>query len=339
MPNVSMRQLLEAGVHFGHQTRRWNPKMKRYIFAERNGIHIIDLAKTVKGLEEALEFVRQTVAQGDSILFVGTKKQAQEPVAEEATRAEMPYVNQRWLGGMLTNFVTIRKRLGLLDQLEAQQQNGEFERLTKKEASVKIEALNKLQRTLGGIRKMRRLPGAMFVIDPQREHIAVIEARKLEIPVIGTGDTNVDPDMLDYVIPANDDAIRAIRLLCSLIADAAVEGGHERAARPVEEPVAIVEEHEEASDEMVAALAAGGTFSFEPEPDEEELLPADRAIEAEDAEEEPEPEPARVTPARPAARTGAARTGATRPGAARTGARRPAASKDKAQPSDEEDAG
>jgi small subunit ribosomal protein S2 len=186
---------------------------------------------------------------------------------------------------------------------------------------------------------MRRLPGAMFVIDPQREHIAVIEARKLEIPVIGTGDTNVDPDMLDYVIPANDDAIRAIRLLCSLIADAAVEGGHERAARPVEEPAAIVEEHEEASDEMVAALAAGGTFSFEPEPDEEELLPADRAIEAEDAEEEPEPEPARATPARPAARTGAARTGAPRPGAARTGARRPAASKDKATPSDEEDAG
>jgi len=339
MPTVSMRQLLEAGIHFGHQTRRWNPKMKRYIFAERNGIHIIDLAKTVKGLEEALEFVRQTVAQGDTILFVGTKKQAQEPIAEEATRAEMPYVNQRWLGGMLTNFVTIRKRLGLLDQLEAQQQNGEFERLTKKEASVKTETLNKLLRTLGGIRKMRRLPGAMFVIDPQREHIAVIEARKLEIPVIGTGDTNVDPDMLDYVIPANDDAIRAIRLLCSLIADAAVEGGHERAARPVDEPVAIVEEQEEASDEMVAALAAGGTFSFEPEPDEEELLPADRAIEAEEADEEAEPEPARTAPARPAARAGAARTGAARPGAARTGTRRPAASKDKAEPSEEEDAG
>jgi small subunit ribosomal protein S2 len=313
--------------------------MKRYIFAERNGIHIIDLAKTVKGLEEALEFVRQTVAQGDTILFVGTKKQAQEPIAEEATRAEMPYVNQRWLGGMLTNFVTIRKRLGLLDQLEAQQQNGEFERLTKKEASVKTETMTKLLRTLGGIRKMRRLPGAMFVIDPQREHIAVIEARKLEIPVIGTGDTNVDPDMLDYVIPANDDAIRAIRLLCSLISDAAVEGGHERAARPVEEPVAIVEEHEEASDEMVAALAAGGTFSFEPEPDEEELLPADRAVEAEEAEEEAEPEPARAAPARPAARAGAARTGAARPGAPRTGTRRPAASKDKAKPADEEDAG
>ena len=299
MPSVSMRQLLEAGVHFGHQTRRWNPKMRPYIFAERNGIHIIDLAQTVRGLESALDFVRQTVANGDTILFVGTKKQAQEPIAEEATRAEMPYVNQRWLGGMLTNFVTIRKRLGLLDQLDARQQNGEFERLTKKEASLLTDERAKLQRTLGGIRKMRRLPGAMFVIDPQRERIAVIEARKLEIPVIGTGDTNVDPDMLDYVIPANDDAIRAIRLLCTMVADAAVEGGHERAARPMEEPVAVVEEQEEASDEMVAALAAGGTFSFEPEPDEDELLPAEAAVEAEEPEEEAAP--VRPVPVRPAA--------------------------------------
>jgi small subunit ribosomal protein S2 len=308
-----MRQLLEAGVHFGHQTRRWNPKMRRYIFAERNGIHIIDLAKTVKGLEAALEFVRQTVAAGDTVLFVGTKKQAQEPIAEEATRAEMPYVNQRWLGGMLTNFVTIRKRLGLLDQLEARQHNGEFERMTKKEASLLTDEMAKLQRTLGGIRRMRRLPGAMFVIDPQRERIAVIEARKLEIPVIGTGDTNVDPDMLDYVIPANDDAIRAIRLLCTLIADAAAEGGRERAARPAEEPIAVVEEQEEASDEMVAALAAGGTFSFEPEPDEDELLPAEAAAEVEEADEEPEPAAARPAPARPAG----ARPGARRPVAAK----------------------
>ena len=276
MPSVSMRELLEAGVHFGHQTRRWNPKMRPFIFAERNGIHIIDLAQTVRRLDTALDFVRETVARGDSILFVGTKKQAQEPVSEEATRAEMPYVNQRWLGGMLTNFVTIRKRLGLLDQLEARQQNGEFERLSKKEASRLTDELTRLQRTLGGIRKMRRLPGAMFVVDPQREHIAVVEARKLEIPVIGTGDTNVDPDLLDYVIPANDDAIRAIRLLCTLVADAAVEGARERASRPVEEPIAVVEEEEEASDEMMAALAAGGTFSFEPEPDEEELLPVER---------------------------------------------------------------
>ena len=227
MPTVSMRQLLEAGVHFGHQTRRWNPKMRTYIFAERNGIHIIDLAQTVRGLDEALQFVSETVARGDTVLFVGTKKQAQEPIAEEATRAEMPYVNQRWLGGMLTNFVTIRKRLGLLDQLEARQANGEFERMSKKEASKLTEEQAKLQRTLGGIRKMRRLPGALFVIDPQREQIAVTEARKLEIPVIGTGDTNVDPDLLDYVIPANDDAIRAIRLLCTLV----VGRGHRGRAR------------------------------------------------------------------------------------------------------------
>jgi small subunit ribosomal protein S2 len=306
MPSVSMRQLLEAGVHFGHQTRRWNPKMRPYIFAERNGIHIIDLAQTVRRLDAALDFVRETVARGDTILFVGTKKQAQEPVADEATRAEMPYVNQRWLGGMLTNFVTIRKRLGLLDQLEARQQNGEFERLSKKEASRLTDELTRLQRTLGGIRKMRRLPGAMFVVDPQRERIAVIEARKLEIPVIGTGDTNVDPDLLDYVIPANDDAIRSIRLLCTLVSEAAIEGAQERASRPVEEPVAVVEEEEEASDEMMAALSAGGTFSFEPEPDEEELLPVDAAEEV----EEPE---APVERERPAHRAAAPRRPATAP--------------------------
>jgi small subunit ribosomal protein S2 len=200
---------------------------------------------------------------------------------------------------MLTNFVTIRKRLGLLDQLDARQMNGEFERLSKKEASRLMEEQAKLQRTLGGIRKMRRLPGAMFVIDPQRERIAVVEARKLEIPVIGTGDTNVDPDLLDYVIPANDDAIRAIRLLCTMVADAALEGAQERAARPLDEPIAVVEEHEEASDEMVAALAAGGTFSFEPEPDEDELLPAETAAEPEEAEEE-EPVAVRAAPVRSA---------------------------------------
>jgi small subunit ribosomal protein S2 len=296
MPSVSMRQLLEAGVHFGHQTRRWNPKMRPYIFAERNGIHIIDLAQTVQRLDLALDFVRETVARGETILFVGTKKQAQEPIAEEATRSQMPYVNQRWLGGMLTNFVTIRKRLGLLDQLEARQQAGEFERMSKKEASRLSDELNRLMRMLGGMRKMRRLPGAVFVIDPQRERIAVTEARKLEIPVIGTGDTNVDPDLLDYIIPANDDAIRAIRLLCTVVADAALEGAEERAARPPEEMAAVVEEQEEASDEMVAALAAGGTFSFEPEPDEDELLPseqlAEEGVEATELAAAPPAEPA-----------------------------------------------
>jgi len=278
---VSMRQLLEAGVHFGHQTRRWNPKMRPYIFAERNGIHIIDLAQTVQRLDVALDFVRQTAARGDGVLFVGTKKQAQEPIAEEAARAGMPYVNQRWLGGMLTNFVTIRKRLALLDQLEARQANGDFDRMTKKEAAKLTEQMTRLQRTLGGMRRMKRLPGAMFVVDPHREHIAVTEARKLEIPVVGTGDTNIDPDELDYIIPANDDAIRAIRLLCGLVADAAVAGQHDRAARTETEPeiVAGVPVEESGADELLSAMAAGQTLTFEPEPDEEELLPG-RAVPA-----------------------------------------------------------
>jgi small subunit ribosomal protein S2 len=273
-----MRQLLEAGVHFGHQTRRWNPKMRPFIFAERNGIHIIDLAQTAQRLEAALDFVRETVARGEPVLFIGTKKQAQEPVAQEAVRAGMPYINKRWLGGMLTNFVTIKKRIGLLDQLEARQQAGEFERLPKKEAAKLTEELAKLNSILGGIRKMKRLPGAVFIVDPHRERIAVTEANKLEIPVVGTGDTNVDPDELDFIIPANDDAIRAIRLLCSLVADAAIEGANERAARatmePEPEPMVVEPEYDdvEASDALVAALAGGGALSFAPD-EEEDLLP------------------------------------------------------------------
>jgi small subunit ribosomal protein S2 len=289
MPSVSMRQLLEAGVHFGHQTRRWNPKMRTYIFAERNGIHIIDLAQTVKGLDEALAAVREIVARGETILFVGTKKQAQEPISAEAARAGMPYVNQRWLGGMLTNFVTIKKRIGLLDQLEARRDSGEFERLPKKEAARLTDELNKLDHTLGGIRRMRRLPGAIFVIDPHREKIAVTEAIKLEIPVVGTGDTNVDPDDLTYVIPANDDAIRSIRLLCQLVADACLEGTAERATR-VSEPELEDEEdqeiaaatafEEQAADDLLAAIASGGVASFDPELDEDDLLPGARAARA-----------------------------------------------------------
>jgi small subunit ribosomal protein S2 len=273
-----MRQLLEAGVHFGHQTRRWNPKMRPFIFAERNGIHIIDLAQTAQRLEVALDFVRETVARGEPVLFIGTKKQAQEPVAQEATRAGMPYINKRWLGGMLTNFVTIKKRIGLLEQLEARQGAGEFERLPKKEAAKLTEDLGKLTLTLGGIRKMKRLPGAVFIVDPHRERIAVTEANKLEIPVVGTGDTNVDPDELDFIIPANDDAIRSIRLLCSLVADAAIEGAGERAARvtmePEPEPMAPEPEYDDAgaSDALVAALAGGAALSFAPD-EEEDLLP------------------------------------------------------------------
>ena len=279
MPPVSMRQLLEAGVHFGHQTRRWNPKMRPFIFAERNGIHIIDLAQTVKRLDVALDAVRETVARGEAVLFIGTKKQAQEPIAQEATRAGQPYVNKRWLGGMMTNFVTIKKRIGLLDQLEARQQAGDFERLAKKEAAILTEELNKLSATLGGIRKMRRLPGMVFIIDPHRERIAVTECVKLEIPIGGTGDTNVDPDELDYIIPANDDAIRSIRLLCALVADAAIEGQRERASRMEREPEAPEagpqeqEFDETPSDELMAALAGGGALSFEPDMDEDELLP------------------------------------------------------------------
>ena len=291
MPSVSMRQLLEAGVHFGHQTRRWNPKMKPFIFAERNGIHIIDLAQTVQRLDVALEFVRETVARGDQVLFVGTKKQAQEPVLQEATRANQPFVNKRWLGGMLTNFTTIKKRIALLEQLEARQQNGDFERMTKKEAAKLTEEMVKLQGTLGGMRKMKRLPGAIFIVDPHRERIGVTEANKLEIPVVGTGDTNVDPDELDYIIPANDDAIRAIRLLCTLVADAAIEGARERSARSAEpevmEPMVASEPEEEipgATDELVAALAGGAALSFDPGiDDDDDLLPGDRVARAEAA--------------------------------------------------------
>jgi small subunit ribosomal protein S2 len=305
MPTVSMRQLLEAGVHFGHQTRRWNPKMKPYIFAERNGIHIIDLAQTVKRLDSALEFVTETAARGESILFVGTKKQAQEPVMQEAIRAGQPYVTKRWLGGMMTNFVTIRKRIGLLDQLEARQLAGDFDRLPKKEAAHLTEELNKLQATLGGIRKMKRQPGAMFIVDPHRERIAVTEANKLEIPVVGTGDTNVDPDELDYIIPANDDAIRAIRLLCQLVADAAIEGAQLRAARSSEpevaEPASADDEpefDEAAAADLVAQLAAGGTLSFDPESEDDDLLPG--AARPDASTETAAPAPAAPAPAAPA---------------------------------------
>jgi small subunit ribosomal protein S2 len=294
VPSVSMRQLLEAGVHFGHQTRRWNPKMRPFIFAERNGIHIIDLAQTVQRLDVALEAVRETVARGDQVLFVGTKKQAQEPIVSEATRANMPYVQKRWLGGMLTNFTTIKKRIGLLEQLEARQQAGDFERMTKKEAAKLTEEMIKLQGTVGGMRKMKRLPGMVFIVDPHRERIAVTEANKLEIPVVGTGDTNVDPDELDFIIPANDDAIRSIRLLCALVAEAAIEGARERSTRAAEpeviESIPLVESDDEvpgASEELVAALAGGAALTFEPDADDDDLLPGDRVARAEAAVAEP----------------------------------------------------
>ena len=224
MAVVSMKQLLEAGVHFGHQTRRWNPKMKEYIFTERNGIYIIDLQKTVRMIDTAYEFVKDVVANGDSVLFIGTKKQAYEAIREEANRCGMYYVNERWLGGMLTNFSTIRSRVQRLKQLEQMEEDGAFEVLPKKEVLGLHKEHEKLERFLGGIRDMNRLPGAVFIVDPRKERIAVAEARKLHIPIVAIVDTNCDPDEIDYVIPGNDDAIRAIRLLTGLMADAVIEG-------------------------------------------------------------------------------------------------------------------
>ncbi|MGI9952009.1 30S ribosomal protein S2 [Moorellaceae bacterium AZ2] len=224
MAIISMKQLLEAGVHFGHQTRRWNPKMAPYIFTERNGIYIIDLQRTVKKIEEAYNFVRDTASNGGKILFVGTKKQAQESIKEEAQRCGMYYVNVRWLGGTLTNFATIRRRIERLKELERMEEDGTLELLPKKEAMTLRKERERLERFLGGIKDMRQLPDALFVVDPRKERIAVAEARRLGIPVVAIVDTNCNPDEIDYVIPGNDDAIRAIKLLTSKIADAVLEG-------------------------------------------------------------------------------------------------------------------
>jgi small subunit ribosomal protein S2 len=221
---ISMKQLLEAGVHFGHQTRRWNPKMARFIFQERNGIYIIDLQKTVIKLREVYEVVSEMSRRGKIFLFVGTKKQAQDVVKEEAERAGMYFINQRWLGGTLTNFQTIQKRISRLRELEKQRDTGMFEVLTKKEVSKLEDELNRLERFLGGIKEMPRLPDAVFIVDPRKERIAVLEARKLKIPIIAVIDTNCDPDEIDYAIPGNDDAIRAVKLMTAKIADAIIEG-------------------------------------------------------------------------------------------------------------------
>ncbi len=224
MSVISMKQLLEAGVHFGHQTRRWNPKMSEYIFAERNGIYIIDLQKTVKNLEVAYNFVRDLSLEGKDILFVGTKKQAQESVKEEAIRCEMPYVDARWLGGMMTNFNTITLRIKRLNQLRKMQEDGTFDLLPKKEViKLKLE-IEKLEKFMGGIQNMKKLPGALFIVDPRKERIAVSEAKKLNIPIVAIVDTNCDPDEIDYVIPGNDDAIRAVKLIAATMADAVLEG-------------------------------------------------------------------------------------------------------------------
>lgn len=224
MAVISMKQLLEAGVHFGHQTRRWNPKMARFIFTERNGIYIIDLQKTVHKVDEAYNFMKSVAAEGKDILFVGTKKQAQEAIKDEALRCGMFYVNERWLGGMLTNFNTIQTRIRRLRELEKMEEDGTFEKLPKKEVAQLNHEKEKLERFLGGIKDMKKKPGAMFIVDPRKERIAVAEAKRLHIPIVAIVDTNCDPDEIDYPIPGNDDAIRAVRLLCGKMADAVIEG-------------------------------------------------------------------------------------------------------------------
>ncbi len=239
MAVISMKQLLEAGVHFGHQTRRWNPKMAPYIFTERNGIYIIDLQKTVRKLEEAYMFVRDLSAEGKEVLFVGTKKQAQDSIREEAVRAGAHYVNARWLGGMLTNFRTIRGRIARLAQLKAMEEDGTFDLLPKKEVVKLNHEIEKLEKFMGGIKEMKKIPGALFIVDPRKEKIAVAEAKKLGIPVVAIVDTNCNPDEVDYVIPGNDDAIRAVKLIASCMANAIIEGrqGEQTAAEEVEAPV------------------------------------------------------------------------------------------------------
>jgi small subunit ribosomal protein S2 len=247
---ISMKQLLEAGVHFGHQTRRWNPKMAQFIFTERNGIYIIDLQKTVKKVEEAYNFVRSIVENGEMILFVGTKKQAQDAIQEEANRCGMYYVSQRWLGGTLTNFRTIRTRVDRLRKIEQMEQDGSFDALPKKEIVDLMKEKARLEKFLSGIRNMHKLPGAVFIVDPRKERIAILEARKLKIPIIAIVDTNCDPDEVDYVIPGNDDAIRAVKLLAGKIAEAVLEAkqGEETAAAAAaasEAPVEVTEPEDE----------------------------------------------------------------------------------------------
>ena len=291
MPVVSMKELLEAGVHFGHRARRWNPKMKAYIFTERNGIHIIDLQQTMARLEEVYGVIRDTVAEGGTVLFASTKRQAQESIASEAERCGMPYVNQRWLGGTLTNFRTIHQRIDYLLSLERQQELGEFSRLLKKEALGLQRQIDKLNRKLGGLKGMQRLPSLVFIADVRREAIAVKEANKLDIPIVAMVDTNCDPDPIDYVIPANDDAIRAIKLVTSKVADAVLEGQQIRAATMAkEEELEGIEERDEMylGASTLAKLREMGDF----EEEESEELEVEFEVEPEEEIEEVTEEPA-----------------------------------------------
>ncbi len=294
MAVVTMRQLLDSGAHFGHQTRRWNPKMRRFIFTDRNGIYIIDLQQTLTYIDKAYEFVKQTVAHGGTVLFIGTKKQAQEAIAEEATRVGMPYVNQRWLGGMLTNFQTVHKRLQRLKELESMEQTGGFEGLTKKEILMLTREKDKLSRTLGGIRDMSKIPSAVWIVDTNKEHLAVAEARKLNIPVVAILDTNCDPDEVDYPIPGNDDAIRSAALLTKVVAQGVAEGLQARASRGGgdDKPEAAAEPLAEWEQEL---LAGEGEAAEKPAETAAEAPAAEATTEAK-AEEAPAAE-ATETPA------------------------------------------
>ncbi len=252
MAVVAMKQLLEAGVHFGHQTRRWDPRMAEYIFQARNGIHIIDLQKTSKKIDEAYEFIKEASEEGKDILFVGTKKQAQECVKEAAEACGMYYIDQRWLGGMLTNFDTIQKRIQRLKDLEAMQEDGTFDVLPKKEVILLKKEMEKLERNLGGIKEMNKMPGVMFVVDPKKERIAILEARKLNIPVVGLIDTNCNPEDVDYVIPGNDDAIRAVKLITTVMANAVIEGRQGESFEPISDVVNEEQEEMASMEEVVA---------------------------------------------------------------------------------------
>jgi small subunit ribosomal protein S2 len=343
VPVVTMKQLLESGVHFGHQARRWNPKMKRFIFMERNGIHIIDLQQTLTRLEEAYAFVRSAAARGDQILFVGTKKQAQESIAEEAKRCGMHYVNQRWLGGFLTNFVTIQRRISRYNDLIEKKDRGEFAGLSKKDAQALEDELTHLERVFQGVRELKRLPGVLFVVDPHREHIAVAEARRLEIPIVAMVDTNCDPDLIDHIIPANDDAIRAVKLICAKVADAVAEGRAELEATRKDEQPAPAEEVAQAPT-IGAPRARRTPRVYEPEEDEypiggyEEDEEAEAAAAASGAAattpmEEPAvaavaaPSPAAQQPAAPAPVAAGRSAPAETPAIADPAAEKPAAAK------------
>ena len=288
MSVVSMKALLESGVHFGHRTHKWNPAMKPYIFTERNGIHIIDLQKTVKALDHGYNLVRDTVAEGGTVLFVGTKRQAQDTIRDEAERVEMPYVTTRWLGGMLTNWRTIRQRVNELDRLERMRDSGEFARITKKEALILQRKMDRLEYLLGGIRKMNAVPDLVFVIDVFRESTAIHEANLLQIPVLALVDTNCDPRNIDYIIPSNDDAIRAIKLLVSKIADAVLEGKamrkeEEYEAMPEKAPMAISDEPELSDEDLLGEATLAKLPSRQPSDEESE---SDELDEVEDADED-----------------------------------------------------